>query len=430
METTFSLLNNLRAIFMKIDNSIYYTFAISKSSFIFLFLIVHFSTIQKVYSQDGNQTVQKLSDMGFENLNWVENEEERTYLLECISYRSSGVAIGKAIDQIQEMGLPRNKRCRLIVLDNNVPQISLYCQSISDSTHIVRREDWTVTYELGSNWSKIKSQKRENSSLYKVDVLVYPEFNFQNYRLSRVYDILFNLCPAVEVSLWHGMKFTGQVIIPIVNDYGARYEQVRPGFVTLSQSFRLPQRTFLTSSVGFFNNFRWGVDARAKHFFKDERFSLEGRIGYTGRGYFENWAYYHGKKWLLTGNFGGNFYWTKYNTQLSLKGERYLEGEYGARFDMIRHFRYASVGFYAMKVQHAGNRGFNGGFRFQIALPPYKYKRKGHIPRVMTSKNFGISYNAGNERVYGKGYKSQASDNMMQDNSFNPYFIKSELLNY
>ena len=68
------------------------------------------------------------------------------------------------------------------------------------------------------------------------------------------------------------MKLTGQVIFPIYNDYGQRYKQIRPGFVTLSQTVRLPQRTFLTASVGFFNKFRWGGDLKAKHFFKDERF--------------------------------------------------------------------------------------------------------------------------------------------------------------
>ena len=72
----------------------------------------------------------------------------------------------------------------------------------------------------------------------------------------------------------------------------------------------------------------------------------------------------------------------------------------------------------------------NGGFRFQITLPPYKYKRKGYIPRITTSNNFGIAYNAGNERYYYKGYKATPYENIMQNNGFNPYFIKSELLVY
>ena len=84
---------------------------------------------------------------------------------------------------------------------------------------------------------------------------MYPELLFRNYILSKVYEIVVNVSPAIEVSLWKGMKLTGQVIFPIYNDYGQRYKQIRPGFVTLSQTVRLPQRTFLTASVGFLINF-------------------------------------------------------------------------------------------------------------------------------------------------------------------------------
>ena len=113
--------------------------------------------------------------------------------------------------------------------------------------------------------------------------------------------------------------------------------------------------------------------------------------------------------------------------QLKLRAEQYLLKEKGVRFEMIRHFRYASIGFYAVKAEHANS---NGGFKFIVALPPYKYKRHKYIPRVSTSLGTGITYNAGNEKYYYKMPYSNASDNIMQQNSFNPYFIKSELLNF
>jgi hypothetical protein len=130
----------------------------------------------------------------------------------------------------------------------------------------------------------------------------------------------------------------------------------------------------------------------------------------------------------MTWTLGANFYWPQYNTQFSLKGEQYLMGEKGIKFEMIRHFRYASVGFYAMKGQHANS---NGGFRFQVLLPPYKHKRfkNKYIPRVNTSYNMGIVYNAGNEQYYYRQYRSEANENIMNNNKFNPYFIKSELTN-
>ena len=100
---------------------------------------------------------------------------------------------------------------------------------------------------------------------------------------------------------------------------------------------------------------------------------FEGRIGLTAAYEWDGFEFYYGTKTRLTWSLGANFYWPEYNVQASLKGEQYLLGEKGVRFDLIRHFRYCSIGFYAMKAQGAKS---NGGFRFQIALPPYKYKRK------------------------------------------------------
>ena len=169
------------------------------------------------------------------------------------------------------------------------------------------------------------------------------------------------------------------------------------------------------------------VDLNLFYPFKDERFSLEGRIGYVGFGYWHGFKFRYNDKYTTYWSVGGNFYWPRYNTQFKLRAEQYLLKEKGVRFEMIRHFRYASIGFYAVKAEHANS---NGGFKFIVALPPYKYKRHKYIPRVSTSLGTGITYNAGNEKYYYKMPYSNASDNIMQQNSFNPYFIKSELLNF
>ena len=83
------------------------------------------------------------------------------------------------------------------------------------------------------------------------------------------------------------------------------------------------------------------------------RFSLEGRIGCTGTGSWQKFEYHYGTHQRVTWSLGGSFYWPKYNTQVSLKAEQYLLGEIGGRIDLIRHFRYCSIGFYAMKAQGA-----------------------------------------------------------------------------
>ena len=264
--------------------------------------------------------------------------------------------------------------------------------------------------------------------MFKVDVVVYPEVSLKNLIITQIYQVLFNLSPAVEVSFWKGMKLTAQVVIPVYNDgYGRRAGKVHPGFLTLQQTVRLPYNIWVTGTLGMFNAERYGGDLRLLHTFKDERFSVEGRIGLTATQRWDGFEWTYGTKTRMTWALGANFYYPHYNVQASLKVEQYLLGEKGVRFDLIRHFRYASIGFYAMKAEGASA---NGGFRFQVALPPYKYKRKGYIPRVTPSKNMGIAYNAGNEQYYYRGYRANPGENIMQNNSFNPYFIKSELLNF
>lgn len=378
----------------------------------------------------GEKAVERLIKEGFENIRWAENDSMQIYTVENNIYRLQGIGIRKAIEIIQENGLSDNKKCQVIITHLDIPQMALTLQPLKkDSIESVQFSDWESSYELKNGWEEVRSKKKENSSQFKVDILVYPQLAFMNLIITQIYQVLFQLSPAVEVSLWPGMKLTGQIKIPVYNDgYGRLEDQIHPGHLTLSQRFRLPYNIFGKVTAGYFNTDRYGLDISFFHPFKDERFSLEARAGYVGIGYWDGFTLHYDKDMSFNWSIGGNFYWPKYNTQFSLNAHRFLLGEKGIKFEMIRHFRYASIGFYAMKAEHANS---NGGFRFQVALPPYKkYKRRNYIPRINTSANMGIIYNAGNERRYYKEYKAEASDNIMDKNRFNPYYIKSELLNF
>ena len=396
-----------------------------------MLILLNLASMNNVFAQTGGEaTTEELVNMGFENVRWTENDEERIYTIENNVYKANGVGIAKAIEVIQKKGLPTNKQCKVIVTNLDVPELSLtYQPSTTAREGEVSLEDWQTSYEI-SGWEEVKKEKLKNSSRFKVDILIYPQLSFKNLIITQIYQVLFTLNPAIEVSLWSGMKLTGQVILPVYNDgYGYLNDKVKPGFITLSQNFRLPYNIKGKATLGYFNADRYGGDVMLFYPFKDERFSLEGRMGVTGIGYWEGFHLHYDTDFIVTWSLGGNFYWPQYNTQFSLKGEQYLMGEKGIKFEMIRNFRYASVGFYAQKGQHANS---NGGFRFQILLPPYKYKRfkNKYIPRVNTSSQMGIVYNAGNEQYYYRQYRSAADENIMNNNKFNPYFIKSELSNY
>lgn len=373
--------------------------------------------------QTGEDAVNRLVEMGYENVGWTEDENERVYVLQNSAYRLQGVGLSKAVDVIQKTGLPERKPCRIVVLDNGVPQISLTYHAHAEDTVAETRKNWKVSYDIGESWSKIREKK--NKSLYKIDILVYPQLYFKNYIITQIYQALLEFSPAIEISFWKGMKLTGQIVLPVYNDgYGDSAGKVHPGYLTLAQKFRLPHNMQGTATIGMFDSNTYGMELALFCPLKDERFSLEGKIGYVGYGYWHGFKFRYNEEYTSYWSVGGNFYWPKYNTQFKLRGEQYLLKEKGVRFEMIRHFRYASIGFYAVKAEGAKA---NGGFKFFVALPPYKHKRHKYIPRVSTSLGTGITYNAGNEKYYYHMPYSNASDNMMQQNSFNPYFIKSEL---
>jgi hypothetical protein len=385
------------------------------------------STVQALGQTGGEATTNELVNLGFENVRWTENDNERIYTIENNVYKAYGVGIAKAIEIIQKMGIPTDKRCKVIVTNLDVPELSLtYQPTGKELTEEGVSEGWQTSYDI-EGWNKIKRKKGKNSSRFKVDILIYPQLSYKNLIITQIYQALFTLNPAIEISLWQGMKLTGQIILPVYNDgYSIYQDKIHPGFITLSQRFRLPFNIKGKATIGYFNADRYGMDLMLFYPFKDERFSLEGRIGAVGIGYWDGFSLHYDKDLELTWTLGTNFYWPKYNTQFCLKGEKYLMGENGIKLEMTRHFRYASVGFYAVKAKDVKS---NGGFRFQILLPPYKQKRQKFIPRISTSYNMGVAYNAGNEQYYYRQYRSEANENIMSNNSFNPYFIKSELLN-
>ena len=238
----------------------------------------------KSFSQStGELTTDSLVKMGFENVRWTDTPEERVYVVENSAYKIQALGIRKAVDIIQSMGLPKDKSCKLIVTNYNIPQVSLTYQPLAGDTTVVKGEDWKVSYDIGDSWNKVKKEKKKNSSLFKVDILVYPQLYFKNYIVTQIYQALLEFSPAVEVSLWPGMKFTGQIVFPVYNDgYGETAGKIHPGYLTLAQKFRLPYNIQSTVTIGMFDYNTYGADLNLFYPFKDERFSLEGRIGYVG----------------------------------------------------------------------------------------------------------------------------------------------------
>lgn len=365
------------------------------------------------------EVAQRLVEEGFANVRAAESEEYTVFALENDLYKIPGEGFARATEIIREAGLGLNKPVKLIGLNFNVPEVTITYDPATDR--------WRTTRRLDASWDLVRKQPRMNSSFGKVDIVVYPQVSLMNLIITQVYQSLWQISPAVEVSLWPGAKLSYQVQIPVVNDgYGVLEDRIHPGIITLSQRFRDPWGLNILGklSLGRFSNKRYGVALEAAYHFPNERFWVDGKIGVLdlcdthGMVLVPNATYDFQFYW----NIAANYYWPAIQTQFLLRAERFLIGDVGFKYEMIRHFRRCSIGFYALKgIDKAAH--INGGFRFQIALPPFRQKRYGYIPRLTTSDQMGISYNANNERYYYKEFRTEASDNILSKFYFNPYYI-------
>jgi len=353
---------------------------------------------------------------GFADVRVAETTPALIVSVENDSYKLQAYGMDAALDIIDSTYTGAKEK-RVVVTYYGVPQVLLTYDNAAGK--------WKSTYRLGDNWKNVKKAEKKSRSLSHVNLLFYPQISLKNLIITQVYQSLWTINPSLEYSPLPGMKITAQVKIPIYNDgFGTLESKVHPGHVTLSQRFRVAGQVniFGKATVGTFNTSRYGAALELMHPFQNERFSVEATLAYVGQGYWNGFIYHYDKSTMkLVGNVAFNYYWPKLGTIFTLKGQRFLEGDWGAKFEMTRHFKYCSIGFYAIKG-FDGYAHTNGGFRFSIALPPYKNKRLLGVAKFDTG-NIGMTYNANNEQYYYKEFKTEASDNIFEHNGFNPYYI-------
>jgi len=359
---------------------------------------------------------------GFANIRTADAGSKYLLTIQNDAWKLQASGIAAAIRTLEKEGVLEDKAVEIIVTDYDVPQVTLkYDPTLGDwkATHKVDREDWKL----------VSRQAKTASTFGKVDISVYPQISLMNLIITQVYQSLWQLNPAVEVSLWPGGKLSYQVKIPIYNDgYGKRESRVHPGLITASQRFRIPYADIVgKASAGVFTNNRYGLGVEASRRFDFAPWMwLEGSFALLGLCYWDGFVFHVDKDLAPYWSMGGGFYVPQLETSFTGRVHKFLLDDYGIKCEMIRHFRKCSIGFYLEKGLNTYAHT-NGGFRFSIALPPYRYKRNGYIPRVGPTGNIGMTYNANNEQRWYRETKFEASDNITTSNAFNPYYIAKEI---
>ena len=236
-----------------------------------------------------------------------------------------------------------------------------------------------------------------------IDFFSGVDFNFRDINYKTQYEFLIRLSPGFKWSFGDHWQISGQVFIPIVNQYGNSYKYVHLNIFDLSKELRLGS-LYLKASAGLFSSSRYGLDLKAFLPLCDW-FAFEGQAGVIGSVYMTPyWEIVAPNRFV--GTIGGDFYLPRWNTQFRGTIGKYIYNDFGFEMEIMRHFNHATASIYGRWNNYDK---FDAGFRFVIALPPYQ--RKHRMVNCRPASNFRISYTVMYHQYTNRMYRTDPEEN-------------------
>lgn len=218
----------------------------------------------------------------------------------------------------------------------------------------------------------------------KVEIFSGATLQYNDDQPNQMYQARFDLTPGFKWHLAHHATVAGQIAIPLYNDYGKRYNNIRPSMLTLSKEMNYYNWAFVKWSAGLFSHERYGLDMQVLCPVFDW-LALEGQASATGI-----MTFYDGYKRetyinKISAVAGLSAYYAKENIQVRLLAGRYLYEDKGIKAEIWKHYKHCSIGAYA---QNSGG-DLGGGFKLIFRIPQVK-KEVGHDIIIRPASNFSL----------------------------------------
>jgi len=360
-------------------------------------LISVFVLISNLFAQTKNistDLVNVLSEKGFENIRVADLGDELVLAYENRLYRFNVDAIKDVLETVTPI-ISQKLLINLISQNRKIPVVSTkvkvkdcynyFSGQITDTEFADKLE---INFDVDEEWEKVKNKPEYNSSGGRFDLAFKPTISAQFGVYTDPVMWQLNIVPSVKTTLWKGMLFNYELIVPIHNDLLPLEDSVRTGLAVINQTLRLPNSWFVSTSVGYFSNNRYGFDFETKKYFANGDINFGINFGLTAFAYFVGKRFNYSDQFLWTGAANFDFKIPKYNLTLGFSAGKFLMEDYTFRFDVNREFGEIEIGLFALR---SANGISNGGINIIIPLFPSKYWKPDFI-RIRTEENFGFSY--------------------------------------
>lgn len=220
----------------------------------------------------------------------------------------------------------------------------------------------------------------------QVDIFMGVDFNYRDiFHNGRVYDVLLNLTPGVKWNLGRRWEMAAQALVPVINQYGDQYKNVRLNMAVLAKQMPVGSRLRLKLSGGLYTWNRYGLDVKGM-LIANSWLAFDGEIGLTGMCSMSS-GWHASEMKRITFLLGPNFWINRYTTQIWARAGRFTYGDYGVIAEAFRHFKHVSVGIYG---SYSNESKENAGFKVVVMLPPYKRTRR--RVNFRPASNFRLTY--------------------------------------
>lgn len=338
--------------------------------------------------------ITELIKNGFENIRVKTVEEKIIVAYENRVYRFDVDAVKEVLkmvvplltEQKKIILIPENRKIPLVIIEVSVTDCIDYLSSAISGTEFA--EKLKIIFETDTEWQDLKNETEFNSSNLKFDLTIKPTIaaQFGVYTDPVMWQL--NLVPGIRTSFWNGMSFNYELIVPIHNDLLPMDDSVRTGLAVINQTLRLPNSFFVSSTIGFFSNNRYGFDIEAKKYFSNGDINIGVNLGCTSFAYFVGKRFNYSDQFMWTGGVNLDYRIPQYDLTFGISSGKFLMGDESIRFDINREFGEIEIGFFAIR---SSNGISNGGINISIPIFPSKYWKPSFI-RVRTEENFGWGY--------------------------------------
>ena len=348
--------------------------------------------------------VKSLAEQGFENVASVQKGPDLYITYENNLYRFEAKGLANIIAQLTETDLSPFERVHFLLRSQDIPMaiatlsindLNAYKSGLIDRYTLASSMQFSIEIEKAESY--FKEAERENLSFYKIDVPVgirldYQLGDFRDGFQSRTY-----VNSRVLSTFGRGTEFEFDFLNIVQNDIpGSAISS--PVTMKVTQSARFGQNIFLSASLGYLPQGKFGLLTRFRNYLDQERFYLELVYGVTRLGYLDNnWEIQNNRNSDALWQAIFNYRWNKYDTDINLTYGTFAYDDLGYKFQVQRQFNevYFSLFYSRTDLGSSGSFGSEEpaiiGFSLTVPFGQSKFMKPGRI-RARTEDQFYLLY--------------------------------------